>query len=95
MAAASSSSVHPPAITIPPRYTFIAGVIPVLDVVIGTIVNFDLNGIAAIVDQKDDRAQLVADRRNLLRAQLEGTIADRGDDSTRFRTKGKPEGRAD
>mmetsp|Transcript_15308 Transcript_15308/g.26773 ORF Transcript_15308/g.26773 Transcript_15308/m.26773 type:complete len:203 (+) Transcript_15308:423-1031(+) len=50
-------------------------VIPVVNNVVRTVVNFDFNGIAAVVEQNDDRIGSVSNnRRNLLRSHLERTI---------------------
>mmetsp|Transcript_10882 Transcript_10882/g.19059 ORF Transcript_10882/g.19059 Transcript_10882/m.19059 type:complete len:255 (-) Transcript_10882:1225-1989(-) len=57
-------------------------VVPVLDVVVRAVVDLDLDGVAAVVQQEDDRVLPVPDhRRHLLRRHLEGAVADEGDDA--------------
>ena len=64
--------------------TFIElGVVPVLDGVVGAVVDFDFDRVAAIVDQEDDRPHAVADhRRDFLGGELERAVADERDDAS-------------
>src|SRR3954451_117461 len=60
-----------------------SGVIPILDVVVGTVVDLDLDRVSMIVDQEDDDRQLLPDHlRHFLCRELEGTIADHGNAPT-------------
>mmetsp|Transcript_4904 Transcript_4904/g.8976 ORF Transcript_4904/g.8976 Transcript_4904/m.8976 type:complete len:577 (-) Transcript_4904:25-1755(-) len=59
------------------------GVVPVLDDVVRTVVNLDLDGVAAVVDEEDDGLEVVAKHgRHLLDGHLETTVSNEGEKAT-------------
>jgi hypothetical protein len=59
-----------------------ARVVPVLDDVVGPVVDLHLDGVAAVVDEEDDAPLLAPEhRRHVLRRHLEAAVADAGDDA--------------
>ena len=70
-----------------------ASVLPVLDVVVGPIVDLHFDRIATIVDQKDDHRELEADHlAHLLRGELKGSVTDHQNGSPVWSTQRVPKG---
>src|SRR5262245_7460974 len=70
-----------------------AGIVPVLDVVVWSIVDLNLDRVTAVVDQENEDRQLQPDHlTDLLRRELEGSVAHHEDNTSAPRLHRVPEG---